>query len=220
MNVIILLGAPGAGKGTAAEGVKAAVPFMHVSTGDMLRAAVKAGSPTGREAEGFMKRGELVPDNVMIRLVEEKFDAEPPNTAYMLDGFPRTMEQATMLDASLARRASRVDHVFYLDAPRDLLIARLTGRRICRKCGANYHMVNIPPKKSGVCDTCGGELYQRADDHEATIGTRLEVFVKQTRSLIDYYTQRGVLVRVDAADHRDKIIGHILEIVRRPAVGQ
>ena len=217
MKIIILLGAPGAGKGTAAEGIKAATPFIHLSTGDMLRAAVKAGTPIGREAEGFMKRGELVPDQVMVRVVEEKFEASPADTAYMLDGFPRTVEQAEMLDASLARRNSKLSQVFYLDAPRDLLIARLTGRRICRACGASYHMINIPPKKQGVCDACGGELYQRADDKEATINTRLEVFANQTRALIEYYTRRGVLVRIDAAAQRDRIIDQIVDKLRMAA---
>lgn len=217
MKIIILLGAPGAGKGTAAEGVKAATPYRHVSTGDMLRAAVKAGTLIGREAEGYMKRGELVPDDVMVRLVEEKLDAGPVDSAYMLDGFPRTLEQAQMLDAALARRKSKLDHVFYLEAPRDLLVARLTGRRICRACGANFHIVNIPPKKEGVCDACGGELYQRADDRETTINTRLEVFTNQTKALIDYYTRRGVLVRIDAAAPRDRIIGQIVDKLRSAA---
>lgn len=217
MKIIILLGAPGAGKGTAAEGIKAATPYMHVSTGDMLRTAVKAGTPIGREAEGYMKRGELVPDGVMVRLVEEKFDGGPADKAYMLDGFPRTVEQAEMLDASLARRNSRLAHVFYLEAPRDLLVARLAGRRICRACGANYHIVNIPPKKQDVCDTCGGELYQRADDKEATINTRLEVFANQTKALIDYYTRQGVLARIDAAAPRERIIGQIVDKLRMAA---
>jgi adenylate kinase len=217
LKAIILLGAPGAGKGTAAEGVKAAAAYTHVSTGDMLRAAIKAGTAVGREAEVYMKRGELVPDQIILRLVEERLDSDPPDTAYMFDGFPRTLAQAQLLDASLRRRRARVSRVFYLDAPREVLISRLGGRRLCRQCGANYHIVNIPPRKAGTCDHCGGELYQRPDDREATIATRLEVFAQQTKSLIDYYTQRGVLLQVDAARSREEIIAQIVGQLRPTA---
>jgi adenylate kinase len=209
---IILLGAPGAGKGTIAEGIRNASRFQHVSTGDMLRAAVKSGTPVGREAEAFMKRGELVPDGVIIGIVEEHLDKGSPEAAYMFDGFPRTLEQARLLDASLARRRAKVDYVFLLDAPRDLLIARLAGRRVCRKCGQGYHVVNIPPKKAGVCDLCGGELYQRPDDSEATVLNRLDVYARQTESLIEYYGKLGVLVKVDSARQRQDTVSDILRV--------
>lgn len=212
MKTIILLGAPGAGKGTIAEGIRNASRFIHVSTGDMLRAAVKNGTEVGKRADGFMKRGELVPDDVIVGIVEERLSAGARNDAYMFDGFPRTLEQARLLDASLVRHASKVDFVFLLDAPRELLIARLTGRRICRKCGQGYHMVNIPPKKSGICDLCGGDLYQRADDSEATILNRLDVYTKQTESLISYYEKSGVLVRVDSAKARQETVAEILQV--------
>ena len=212
----MLLGAPGAGKGTAAEGIKAATDYVHISTGDMLREAVKKGTAVGREAEAYMKRGELVPDAIMIRLVEERLDQGATDVSYMFDGFPRTLDQAALLDASLSRRGARIGFVFYLEAPRDLLISRLCGRRICRQCGANFHVVNIPPRREGVCDKCGGELYQRADDQEATIKTRLEVFTRQTESLIAYYAKQGVLVRIDAAQHRDRIIGEITRRLKSP----
>ena len=214
MKAIILLGAPGAGKGTIAEGIKAASPFIHVSTGDMLREAVKQGTPVGREAEAFMKRGELVPDATIIRIVEERLDRGKPTDAYMFDGFPRTLDQARLLDESLKRRSAKVDAVFQLDAPRELLMSRLTGRRVCRACGASFHVVNIPPKREGVCDACGGELYQRADDQESTILNRLEVYERQTASLIQYYAKQGVLVKVDSARPRQDTVAEILRTVK------
>ncbi len=213
MKAIILLGAPGAGKGTIAEGIKAASPFIHVSTGDMLREAVKQGTVVGREAEAYMKRGELVPDALIIRIVEERLDKGSGDDAYMFDGFPRTSEQARLLDASLARRGAKLDFVFLLDAPRALLISRLTGRRVCRACGAGYHVVNIPPKREGVCDTCGGALYQRPDDQESTILNRLDVYARQTESLIEYYRKQGILVKVDSAQHRQDTVAEILRHV-------
>jgi adenylate kinase len=203
MKTIILLGGPGAGKGTLAEGIRNSSPFLHVSTGDMLREAVKNGTMVGKKAEGFMKRGELVPDDVIIGIVEERLAKGDQNAAYMFDGFPRTLEQARLLDESLARHASIVNKVFLLDAPRELLITRLTGRRVCKK---------IPPKQSGICDLCGGELYQRADDSEATILNRLDVYTKQTESLISYYEKKGVLVQVDSARPRGEAVADILRV--------
>jgi len=218
VKTIILLGAPGAGKGTIAEGIRTASAFLHVSTGDMLRDAVKNGSPVGKQAEAFMKRGELVPDGVIVGIVEERLDKGRKDDAYMFDGFPRTLEQARLLDESLSRRCAKVDKVFLLDAPRELLIARLTGRRVCRKCGQGYHVVNIPPKCAGVCDVCGGELYQRPDDSEATILNRLDVYTKQTESLIAWYEKKGVLVRVDSAKHRQETVAEILSVANALAV--
>ena len=212
MKTIILLGAPGAGKGTIAEGIRAASAFLHISTGDMLRDAVKNGSPVGKQAEAFMKRGELVPDGVIVGIVEERLDKSGDDKAYMFDGFPRTLEQARLLDASLSRRGAKVDKVFLLDAPRDLLISRLTGRRVCRKCGQGYHVINIPPKRAGICDVCGGELYQRPDDSEATILNRLDVYTKQTESLIAWYERKGVLVRVNSAKARQDTVAEILSV--------
>ncbi len=212
MRTIILLGAPGAGKGTIAEGIRSSSPFVHVSTGDMLREAVKAGTPVGQKAEAFMKRGELVPDGVILALVEERLDKGSRDGAYMFDGFPRTIEQARMLDAILEKRAARIDRVFLLDAPRELLISRLTGRRVCRKCGQGYHVVNIPPRKEGICDVCGGDLYQRADDQESTILNRLDVYTRQTESLISFYDKKGVLVRVDSARPRQDTVAEILRV--------
>lgn len=212
MKTIILLGAPGAGKGTIAEGIRNASPFLHVSTGDMLREAVKKGTAVGRQAEGYMKRGELVPDDVILGIVAERLGQGASNAAYMFDGFPRTLEQARLLDETLGKYTSKVDCVFLLDASRELLISRLTGRRVCRKCGQGYHVVNIPPKQEGICDLCGGELYQRADDSEATILNRLDVYTKQTESLISYYEKKGVLVRVDSSRPRQETVAEILRV--------
>ena len=198
MKAIILLGAPGAGKGTLAEGVRNATEYIHVSTGDMLRAAVKAGSKTGLEAKAFMEKGELVPDDVILRIVGERLGQGKPIDKYMFDGFPRTLEQARALDATLAKLGAAVNQVFLLEVPTPVIVSRLSGRRICKGCGAVYHVTNIPPKKSGVCDQCGGVLYQRPDDSEATVLNRLEVYQRQTASLIAFYEQKGVLVRINA----------------------
>jgi adenylate kinase len=212
MKTIILLGGPGAGKGTIAEGIRKVSPFLHVSTGDMLREAVKNGTVVGKKADGFMKRGELVPDEVIIGIVSERLAQGAKDAAYMFDGFPRTLEQARLLDETLARHDAKVNTVFLLDAPRELLISRLTGRRVCKKCGQGYHVVNIPPKQAGLCDVCGGELYQRADDSEATILNRLDVYSKQTESLISYYENKGVLVRVDSSRQRSETVADIMRV--------
>ena len=215
MKAIILLGAPGAGKGTVAEKIRAKTKYLHVSTGDMLRAAVKNGTGVGREADAFMKRGELVPDGVIIKLVEELLDKGNASDSYMFDGFPRTPTQAELLEKSFAKRGGKVSHVFFMDAPRSVLIARLTGRRTCRKCGTNFHIVNIPPKKAGVCDACGGELYQRPDDSEATIINRLDVYNKQTESLIALYEKQGNLIRLKSDQNADKLVAEMIEILDR-----
>jgi len=198
MQAIILLGAPGAGKGTLAEGVRNATGLIDVSTGDMLRAAVKAGTPTGREAQAYMEKGELVPDDVILRIVGERLAQGKPDDRYMFDGFPRTLEQARQLDATLAALGGSVRQVFLLEVPVPVIVSRLSGRRICKTCGAVYHLTNIPPKQAGVCDQCGGPLYQRPDDSEETVLNRLEVYQRQTASLIEFYAQKGLLVRINA----------------------
>ncbi|MBP5788353.1 MAG: adenylate kinase [Kiritimatiellae bacterium] len=199
MKAIILLGAPGAGKGTLAENVRDQAGYVHVSTGDMLRAAIRAGSPTGLEAKSYMESGALVPDEVIMRIVRERLAAGDASAKYMFDGFPRTEVQARMLDETLAAMGARVDQVFLLDVAPEVIVKRLSGRRICRGCGAVYHVVNIPPKVDGVCDACGGELYQRPDDSESTVLNRLDVYNRQTAALISFYEAKGVLVRIDAA---------------------
>lgn len=210
MKVWILLGAPGAGKGTVADLLVRETGVRHVSTGDMLRTAVKAGSPVGLEAKGFMDRGELVPDEVILRLVRERVEREGADGAYLLDGFPRTREQAEGLDRILAGLGGRVDAVFRLQVPEAVLIDRLAGRRVCRACGAVYHVRNIPTRKEGVCDKCGGEVIQRPDDTEATVRNRLVVYERQTVELIGFYRARGVLFDIEAAGHREDTLRDIL----------
>jgi adenylate kinase len=214
MRAIILLGAPGAGKGTAAQRIRETAGFIHVSTGDMLREAVKQNTGIGREAEGYMKRGELVPDDVMMRLVDTRLEAGQSGDAYMFDGFPRTLRQADLLDPALERRGGRIEHVFFLDSPRAVLIQRLSGRRICRACGANFHVINMPPKRAGVCDQCGGELYQRPDDSEATIISRLDVFKHQTEGLIARYDKLNLLRRVDSSGGPEQLAQDVLKVLQ------
>jgi len=213
MKAIILFGAPGSGKGTVAEKIKAVTRYIHISTGDMLRESVKKGTPVGREAEGYMKRGALVPDEVIIKLVEERLDKGGADDLYMFDGFPRTVPQAELLEKSLGRRGGAVSHVIFLDTPREVLIQRLTGRRTCRKCGWNCHIVNIPSKKAGICNVCGGELYQRPDDQEATIVNRLDVYNKQTESLVARYEKQKLLVKVNSNQKIEKLIEEIRRIL-------
>jgi adenylate kinase len=209
MEAIILLGAPGAGKGTVAERLKQSTGLTHLSTGDMLREAVAAGSPVGERAKGYMERGELVPDETILEIVGERMDRDGPEARYLLDGFPRTTRQAELLDGELQGRDGRLLRVFLLEVPREVLMERLTGRRVCRSCGAVYHVRNIPPKAEGVCDVCGGELYQRPDDREETVRNRLDVYEKQTAELIDYYERRGKLARIDASRDPETTAGAI-----------
>ena len=210
MKAIILLGAPGAGKGTVAALLTASTDYLHVSTGDMLREAVKAGSPVGLQAKAYMEKGELVPDEVILGIVRERMEREPTTAKYMFDGFPRTLEQAVGLGDLLAQFGAKVDGVFLLDVARDVLVDRLSGRRVCRQCGAVYHVRNIPTRVEGVCDACGGATYQRPDDSEATVANRLEVYRRQTEGLIAWYRERGVLFEIEAAgakeDTRDRVL--------------
>lgn len=214
LEAIILLGAPGAGKGTAAERIREQAGYTHISTGDMLRDAVKQGTELGRAAEAYMRRGELVPDDLMIRLVEERLNTAGDGSFFMFDGFPRTLIQAELLEEALRKRDGKITHVLLLESPREVLMQRLTGRRVCRRCGAIYHVVNVPPKRTGICDLCGGELYQRADDQEATVVNRLEVYRRQTESLIEHYERQGLLRRVDSSQGPDKLVADIMRILR------
>jgi adenylate kinase len=214
MEAIILLGAPGAGKGTVADDLKASTALIHLSTGDMLRAAVKAGRPLGLEARGYMERGELVPDNLVMRIVRERLDEGGPADCFMFDGYPRNASQAQMLDQVMREKGGRITHVFLLEVPREVLVMRISGRRICRQCGSVYHIKNIPSRVAGVCDKCGGELYQRSDDNEATVINRLEVFQTSTQPLIEYYQRQGVLCRINAED-RATLLRDILGVLGR-----
>lgn len=210
MKAIILLGPPGAGKGTLAEGVRAATAYLHVSTGDMLRVAIQEDRQTGREAKAYMEKGELVPDDVILRLVSERLAQGAPEDQYMFDGFPRTLEQARRLDETLAQHGGQVDQVFLLDVPTPVIVSRLSGRRICKNCGAVYHVTNIPPQVEGVCDQCGGPLDQRPDDSESTVLNRLDVYQRQTASLIEFYENKGVLVRINAGTNPQAATAELL----------
>jgi adenylate kinase len=193
---VAFLGPPGAGKGTQARDLAQEWRVLHLATGDMLREAVAAGSPLGREAKGYMDQGALVPDDVIIRMMGERLGQADASRGFILDGFPRTIAQAEALAKLLKDLGQTLDTVVYFDVSEPELLRRLTGRRVCRKCGHSYHITSNPPRRAGVCDECGGELYQRDDDAEATVRKRLEVYQRQTAPLLDYYRQRSLLATV------------------------
>jgi adenylate kinase len=214
---VVFLGAPGAGKGTQARRLAGGWAVPQVATGDMLREAVAEGTPLGREAKRFMDSGALVPDEVVIGLVDERLARPDAASGYVLDGFPRTVAQAEALDALLRRRGQDLDRVIFFDVSRDELLRRLTGRRICRQCGTAFHLISAPPRAAGQCDQCGGELYQRPDDAEATVAHRLDVYQKQTAPLLDYYRDRGLLVRVEGEGPVERVAESIQKAVRAEA---
>jgi adenylate kinase len=210
---IILLGPPGAGKGTQAKMLIDKYRMPQISTGDILRAAVKEGTPLGKEAKSFMDKGQLVPDSVVIGIVEERIQQPDCQRGYMLDGFPRTVPQAEALDEMLRKRKSKIDHVVSVEVARDELVKRLTGRRTCRECGEGFHIHSKPPKKAEKCDKCGGELYQRDDDNEKTVTARLQVYEKQTFPLIEYYKKQGKLKPVDGLGEMKTIFERITKVL-------
>jgi adenylate kinase len=207
---MILLGPPGAGKGTQAKMLLEKLAIPQISTGDILRAAVKDGTPMGLEAKSFMDSGGLVPDSVVIGIIRDRIQDEDCGKGYILDGFPRTIAQAEALDTMLSELGSGIDAVVSLQADEEELVRRLTGRRTCRSCGFGFHVMFKPPKTEGVCDECGGELYQRDDDQETAIRERLSVYGEQTRPLIDYYRGKGTLKEVDGLGDIQEIQGRIL----------
>lgn len=193
---LIFLGPPGAGKGTQASRLCADRQWAHISTGDLLRDAIAAKLEIGVQAHSIMMTGKLVPDEMVLALVEQRLAKRDCAGGFVLDGFPRTVRQAEMLEQTLGRMNQKLDLALYFATTRDVVIRRLSGRRICRKCGANYHVTNIPPKQAGVCDKCGGELYQREDDKPETVDHRLEVYQKQTAPLIEFYRSKGLLKEI------------------------
>lgn len=212
---IVLLGGPGSGKGTQAKKLVDKLGIPQVSTGDIFRAALKEGTPMGLKAKTYMDKGELVPDEVVIGVVEERLAKPDLDPGFMLDGFPRTLPQAEALDKILAAQRKPIDHAILVDVPAEDLVARLSGRRTCKnsKCGMMYHVEFNPPKKGGICDACGQELYQRDDDTETTVRERLAVYDKQTAPLIDYYEKKGLLRRVAGVGPIDQIFAAIEKVL-------
>ena len=207
---LILLGAPGSGKGTQAKNIAEKVGITHVASGDLFRAAATRGDDLGKQAKYYMEKGLLVPDEITIKMILERIDAPDCSKGVMLDGFPRTLEQAKALDQALGKKKQKIDRVFYIKVSTDELVRRLSGRFICRKCQAPYHKVSSPPKKEGKCDKCGGELYQRADDTPETVRKRIEVYTKETSPLIDYYKKAKKLVEIKGEGNIDSITENII----------
>jgi adenylate kinase len=193
---LIFLGPPGAGKGTQARELAGEWGVPQIATGEMLREAVAAGTPLGREAKRIMETGALVPDDVMIGLIAERLRQPDATGGFILDGFPRTIAQAEALDRLLKDLGQKLDGVLYFDVGEPELVRRLTGRRLCRQCQTAFHLVSAPPRRAGICDRCGGELYQREDDSEATVRNRLRVYEQQTSPLRDYYRNRNLLATI------------------------
>lgn len=212
---IVLLGGPGSGKGTQAKMLIDKLNVPQISTGDIFRAALKEGTPMGLKAKTYMDKGELVPDEVVIGVVEERLTKPDLDKGYMLDGFPRTLPQAEALDKILQGQGKGIDHAVLVDVPDEELIKRLSGRRTCRnsECGAMFHVMFNPSKKEGICDKCGSELYQRDDDKEATIRERLAVYNSQTAPLIDYYGSKGLLRRVKGVGPINEIFSAIEKVL-------
>jgi adenylate kinase len=193
---LVLLGPPGSGKGTQGELLQEDFRLPYYATGDILRAAVREGTELGTTAKQYMDRGDLVPDEVMVGLIAERVSRSEASDGFILDGFPRTIAQAEALAKLLKDLGQALDTVVYFDVSEPELLRRLTGRRVCRTCGHSYHITSNPPKRAGVCDQCGSELYQRADDAETTVRKRLDVYQRQTAPLLDYYRQRSLLATV------------------------
>jgi len=211
---LVLIGPPGAGKGTQAKFIHKQFGIPQISTGDILRKAVSDHTVLGDKASVYIQAGNLVPDDLMLDMVAERLSADDCTKGYILDGFPRTVPQAEGLETSLKGLGSQLDHVLYLSVPEEALIQRLTGRQTCRECGSLYHLVFDPPRQPGICDDCRGELYQREDDREDIIAARLETYKAQTAPLIDFYHERGLLTEIDgvgrAENVKDYVFGSIV----------
>lgn len=213
MKAIIFLGPPGAGKGTHAKEVSSILNIPHISTGDIFREAIKNQTELGMKVKEFLDSGKLVPDELVWEVVKDRLDAEDCKNGFILDGFPRTILQAELLDKYLKEKNADLK-VIYLDASDDLVIKRLSSRRVCKNCGAIYNLISMPPKKEGICDICGGELYQRSDDYPDVIKKRLETYYRETQPLIDYYKNRGVMYTISAEKDREEVLQEILKVVK------
>ena len=214
MNVV-LLGPPGAGKGTHAAVLAREFHIPHISTGDIFREEMKAGTKLGKLAQSYIDDGHLVPDEVVVKIVAERLKRPDARKGFILDGFPRTIPQAVQFAEMLAAAGRKLDAVIYLETPPEASIQRLSGRRVCRKCGANFHVVNIPPRKEGVCDRCGGELYQRDDDRPEAIRERFKEYQAKTEGLVAFYRDQGMLTTVDAGVPRERTLAELQSLFRR-----
>ncbi len=212
---IIMLGAPGAGKGTQAKQIAAKYGIPHISTGDIFRANLKEGTPLGLKAKEYMDKGLLVPDELTLDLIMDRFSNDDCRNGYVLDGFPRTIPQAEALTKALEKNNDSIDYAIDVDVPDDNIVKRMSGRRACVSCGATYHVVFNPPKTEGKCDTCGAELIQRADDKPETVLNRLSVYHKQTQPLIDYYKGFGKLKTVDGTKEMEEVFADIVKILEK-----
>ena len=210
---IIMLGAPGAGKGTQAIQIADKYGIPHVSTGDIFRANIKGGTALGMEAKSYMDKGQLVPDELTVRILLDRVSNEDCKNGYVLDGFPRTIAQAEALDEAVTKLGEKVDFAINVDVPDENIVRRMSGRRACVKCGATYHIEHIPPKTEGICDTCGSELVLRDDDKPETVLNRLKVYHDQTQPLIDFYTAKGVLKSVDGTVDMKEVFTAITDIL-------
>lgn len=209
----VLLGPPGAGKGTQAVRLVEKYEIPHISTGDIFRKNIKEGTELGKKAQEYMNAGALVPDELVVDLVKDRLQQDDCKNGFLLDGFPRTILQAEKLDEFLSESNLKMDIVINLKVEKEALIKRLTGRRVCKDCGASYHIVNIPPKKEGVCDICGGELIQRKDDNIETVENRINVYEEQTAPLIGYYKEAGSLVDFDGEASLDEVFDAIVQAI-------
>jgi adenylate kinase len=211
---LLIMGPPGAGKGTQATRIASFCEIPHISTGDIFRGAVQAGSELGKQLKGYLDNGQLVPDQVTIAVIRQRLEQSDCKPGFLLDGFPRTLPQAEALDRLIVEMGSRIDVVLNIAVAPESLLERLTGRRICRKCGAPYHIKFQPPKVTGVCDRCGSELYQRSDDTAATVSDRIHVYEGQTAPLLDYYRKQSLLQEIEGELSVDQVWNKIETILR------
>lgn len=210
---IIMLGAPGAGKGSQASRIAKEYQLPHISTGDIFRANLKEETELGKRAKIFMDKGELVPDDITIAMLLDRIHKEDCKNGYILDGFPRTIPQAEALKEALAKKDEKIDLALDVEASDELIIKRMAGRRTCPACGAIYHIVTLPPKTEGICDRCGADLIQRKDDNEETVKNRLKIYHEVTEPLISYYKKEGILEEIDGAEELDKVFEKVKRII-------
>jgi adenylate kinase len=211
---LILLGPPGAGKGTQAANIVDKYNLPHISTGDIFRANIKQGTELGKRAKEYMDKGQLVPDSLVVELVEDRLSKDDTQVGFMLDGFPRTIFQAEALDEVLQNMGTSIDHVINIVVDPAVLVERAVGRRICKDCGATYHIKFNPSKEEGVCDKCSGPLYQRSDDNEETVSNRISVYTNETAPLVEYYEKSGKIRTIDGLQDIDKVFGDIEKVLK------